>query len=87
MTEVAYLESLSKMNEDATLDWDISIEEIEAMIRRLKKGKSPGPGGLVAEHIIYGGETIKLWLRHILNGIVICESIPQCFKQGTTTPI
>ena len=52
--------SQSHLNEDDTLDWDITIEEIEAMMRRIKKGKSPGPDGLRAEHILYSGPYIKL---------------------------
>ena len=50
--EIAYMASQSHLNEDDTLDWDITIEEIEAMMRRIKKGKSPGPDGLRAEHIL-----------------------------------
>ena len=68
------------------LDWDISVEEIEAMIHKLKKGKSPGPNGLTAEHITYGGTSITLWLKYIFNHILSCETIPHCFKLSITTP-
>ena len=70
----------SYLNEDATLDWDVSIEEIESMIHKLKKGKFPGPDGLMAEHIIYGGASTNLLLKHIFNCILSCETIPHCFK-------
>ena len=76
----------SYLNEDTTLDWDMSVEEIKAMTHKIKKGKSPDPDGLMAEHIIYGGTYINLWLKHIFNRIHTCKMIPHCFKQGITTP-
>ena len=39
------------------------------------------------EHIIYGGTSINLWLKHLFNRILSCETILYCFKQGITTPI
>ena len=75
------------MNEDSTLDWDVTVEEIQGMIKKLKKGKSPGPDGMVSEHILFGGGTLILWLKHMFNSIIRYESIPSCFKFGVTTPI
>ena len=36
--KVDYMVSQSYLNEDCTLDWEVSIEEIEAMMRQIKKG-------------------------------------------------
>ena len=85
--DVKHLLHLSKLNEDSTLDWDVTVEEIQGMIKKLKKGKSPGPDGMVSEHILFGGGTLILWLKHMFNSIIRCESIPSCFKFGVTTSI
>ena len=85
--DVKHLFYLSKLNEDSTLDWDVTVEEIQGMIKKLKKGKSPGPDGMVLVHILFGGGTLILWLKHMFNSIIRHESIPSCFKFGVTTPI
>ena len=39
------------------------MEEIEAAFIALKCGCSKGADGLNSEHIIYGGDSLKLWLN------------------------
>ena len=43
-------QSSSLQNEDYILDTEINIEEIEAAIIKLKRGKSCGPDGILPEH-------------------------------------
>ena len=42
-------------NEDLVLDDDITTEEIEDIIKHLKKGKACGPDNNLSEHVTYGG--------------------------------
>ena len=74
-------------NEDFVLDVQIKVEEIEGLIKKLKRGKSCGPDGILPEHIIYGGSLLKMWLRKIFNTIVELESIPACLNNAIIVPI
>ena len=74
------LRLLSHMNEDGTVNHGIVMEEIECMIHRLKKGKAAGKDGICSEHVLYGGEILKVWLKLIFNSILHQESIPSCFR-------
>ena len=62
--------SSSKANDDQVLNYDISIEEVEGVIKSLKNGKSPGPDGISSEHLKYGGPAICVWLKRIFNVII-----------------
>ena len=73
-----------RVNEDGTLDCEIVIDEIECMIRRLKKGKSAGKDG---EHINYIWGRVLIWLKFVFNCILTQEVIPSCFKTGINVPI
>ena len=46
-------------------------------------GKSSGVDGILPEHMVYGGEMLKVWLKHILT----LEEFPDCFKKGIVVPI
>ena len=63
------------------------MEEIENALNLLKLGKSGGPDGLSPEHIVYGGEVLKIWLRKIFNHILELEDVPECLKEGTVVPV
>ena len=43
--------------------------EIDTEIGKLKQGKSPGPDGILPEHIIHSGPIFKLWLKKILSAL------------------
>ena len=45
----------SKANEDYVLDYEISLEEVEIVVKFLKKGESSGPNNVSAEHLKNGG--------------------------------
>ena len=64
------------------LDTELCIEEIENALKLLKLGKSGGPDGLSPEHIMYGGEVLKIWLKKTFNRILKLEDFPECMKDG-----
>ena len=61
------LEATSIIQDDQILDAEILVEEVEVALRLLKLGRSKGADGLSAEHLIYGGTAIVLWLKKIFN--------------------
>ena len=77
----------SSQNEDFIVDTPITVEEIEAAIAKLKRGKSCGPDGIFPEHILFGGSAYKLWLVKIFNEIIDFESIPRSFLNSIIVPI
>ena len=81
------LEAISFTHDDQILDTDIIVEEIEATFIALKCGHSKGADGLNSEDLIYGGASLKLWLKKIFNAIVSLEEIPSSFKEGIVIPI
>ena len=84
-TESLALSSLP--NEDHLLDVPFSPEEVETVIKHLKKRKSPGLDGLLAEHLQHGGTAVVDWLTHLLNAIVAFEEIPDMLKCGVVVPV
>ena len=54
------LEAISFTHDDQILDTDIIVEEIVAAFIALKCGRSKGADGLNSEHLIYGGDSLKL---------------------------
>ena len=76
------LEATSIIQDDQILDAEILVEEVEVALRLLKLGRSKGADGLSAEHLIYGGTAIVLWLKKIFNRIISLEEVPSCLKEG-----
>ena len=64
------LEATSIIQDDQILDSEILVEEVEVSLRLLKLGRSKGADGLSAEHLIYGGTAIILWLKKIRSSIL-----------------
>ena len=81
------LESASFFNDEKFLDCEICIDEIESGLKVLRLGKSCGIDGLDPEHIVFGGETMKIWLKRIFNSILHFEQLPVCLKEGIAVPI
>ena len=77
----------SFLNVDDVLDEPFSVDEIEAAVSRLKKGKSGSVDNLLPEHLIYGGPALILWLKQIFNAFIHLEHIPCSFLTGKLTPI
>ena len=56
---ISEMKDLSNGNNKLLYDAEICAEEIKKI---LKLGKSGGPDGFTPEHIVYGGEVLKIWL-------------------------
>ena len=78
---------LSKMNCDGIIDDDVTSEEIQAAMKMLKSGKACGLDGLQAEHLIYGGPLLSIWLRQIFNAFISLECVPSCILTGIILPV
>ena len=62
-TALSEMEASSFGNNEQHLDTEISVEEIENALKTLKLGKSGGFDSLSPEHIVYGGEILKIWMK------------------------
>ena len=81
------LESALFFIDEKVLDCEICIDEIESALKVLRLGKSCGINGLDCEHIVFGGETIKIWLKKIFSSILHFEQLSVCLKEGIIVPI
>ena len=84
---IPYLETSSFLNCENILDSEVDLEEIEGAVRALKLGKSGGSDSLDPEHMYYGGDTLKLWLKKVFNRILTLEQIPAPLNEGLIIPI
>ena len=66
---VAELLSESYRNEEILLDTPFCAEEVADAVKMLKAGKAPGPDGLLAEHLKWGGDSVLVWLQGVLNSL------------------
>ena len=82
-----HLDSQSWENEDFILDTPITTEEVYAALKKLKRGKSPGPESLLAKHLLEGGEALANWLMKIFNAITTLETLPNSLKSSIIVPV
>ena len=68
-------------------DTEITEEELNSILSKLKKLKAPGWDGIHNEHIIYGGDVLKRALLKLLNSTMTLESVPDSWKKGLIVPI
>lgn len=64
------------------LNTDITIDELEDIIKNHTKNKSPGPDGLPAEFYSHFWNLIRDDLLIIMNEINRCTPVPESFKLG-----
>ena len=69
------------------LDSDISQEEVQLAISRLKQGKSAGVDDIITEWFIYGGERMTQALWAIINQAWLSETAPSDWSRGIISPI
>ena len=74
-------------NEDYLLDIPFEPAEIDSVLKKLKLGKAAEHGGVQAEHVKYGGPTLRNWILQICNAILELECIPDSLKTGIIAPI
>ena len=85
--DLSNMENLSFLNDEKILDTMISIEEVEGALKTMKRGRSGGGDGLDPEHIYYGGEVLKVWLKRIFNRIIALEEVPVFLREGVILPV
>ena len=74
-------------NNDSILDVPFTFEEVKNVLRKLKRGKSPGQDKIMAEHLLEGGDAVAVWLEKIFNAIVTLEALPDSLKSGFVIPV
>ena len=64
------------------LDKDISLEELQLTVKRLKQGKASGVDEILAEWLKHGGErmTYALWI--LVNHVWKSEDCPSTWGKG-----
>ena len=77
----------SHLNEDFLLDVPFTAKEVSGAVSRLKGKKAPGPDGVMAKHLKFGGEVFVIWLMRILNAVIELEAIPEVLKRGVVVPV
>ena len=77
------MEASSFGGSEQLLDTEICIEEIENVLKLLKLGKSGGPDGLSPEHIVYGGEVLKIWLKKTIRPYCVGVDVSDIFFNST----
>ncbi|VDP62316.1 unnamed protein product [Heligmosomoides polygyrus] len=65
----------------------ITVEEIEAALKKMRPGKATGPDDVAADlwksKYWYPAE----WLAKFFNQVVAEKKVPECWRQSTTIPI
>jgi len=65
----------------------IRMDEVRAVLKKMKRHKAPGLSGLVAEMIQATGDIGTQWIVGLCNGIVKEGSIPEDWKSSVVLPI
>jgi hypothetical protein len=60
----------------------VSDTDVDGVIRKMKNGKSPGPGNINMELIKYGGGKALTMVTKLINKILEGDNIPQEMKTG-----
>ncbi len=61
--------------------------KIMEAIRKLKVGKAPGPDGITAEMLIYGGEIVVDWMMWICNLAWEQSKVPEDWRKAIIVPL
>jgi hypothetical protein len=69
------------------MEIEMTVEEIERQIRKLKKKKAPGRDGVQNEAWIYGTEGIVERLVEVMNGVWRGERFPVDWRKGVICAI
>lgn len=64
-----------------------TYEELQIVIKKLKKNKATGDDGITAEHLKYGGILLNKCMLSLFNGFLQSEKIPNRLKKGLIIPI
>ena len=73
--------------EQPDLDSDLTEEEVQLAISKLKKGKSAGVDDIISEWLMYGGERMNQALWVLLSQAWRSEVAPSDWSKGLISPI
>ena len=63
---------------------EVSREEVEKAVGKLRNGKAAGQDEVVAELLKYGGEVVIDWLTEVIQQVWRSGKIPQEWKDATS---
>ena len=66
---------------------EVSKEEVERAVRKLRNGKAGGQDEVVAELLKNGGEAVIDWLTEVIQQVWQTGKVPQEWKDATLIPI
>ncbi|CAG2209444.1 unnamed protein product [Mytilus edulis] len=66
---------------------EITLYEIETVVRNLKLRKAPGYDKLQNEHVRYSGKKLHTVILRIFNAVIRFGRIPLCWKHGLLIPL
>lgn len=66
---------------------EISREEVQKALHKMKTGKAPGGTGLVAEMLKAAGDLGVEWLTDLCNLVISTGEIPSDWKRSTLVPV
>ena len=66
---------------------DVTREEVEKAVVKLKNGKAPGSDRIVAELLKNGGEAMVDWLTELVQEVWKTGQVPQEWKNATLVPL
>ena len=81
-------EIIVDVEDQATNDTtEVTREEVEVAVRKLKNGKAPGSDEIVAELVKNGGQVMVDWLWELLREVWRTKSVPQEWKNAILIPL
>jgi hypothetical protein len=66
---------------------DITVEEVDNSVRKLKKGKAAGVDSLTAEHVLFAHPIIVVCLTRLFNLMIQHSFVPDSFGVGVMIPL
>jgi len=65
----------------------VEIHDVQRCINKLKRNKSPGHDGIMAEHILFGGCMLRVHLSILFNSMLSHAYVPNDFGHGMIIPL
>ena len=75
------------VHESSDLCQEIGWEEVVRVLKTLKRGKAPGPDGILNEMLIYGGSRMVESMRCMFNVMRRSQVYPQDWKSSFVIPL
>ena len=75
------------VHESSDMCQEIGWEKVVRVLKMLKRGKAPGPDGILNEMLIYGGSRMVESLRCMFNVMRRSQVYPQNWKSSFVMPL